>query len=190
MISKIKLLTVILGVTVIACAIQIGPAPPPSPCQIESLLIDQSLFHQDIYQTGPPTKSSAPMRFGINRIGIGFTSMTRGGAIQDIYEGRNLRETQAKFAEIISYEFSPREDYTDWYIPPTLHYQSNIADQFRYGCHRYVPSGVEICRAIVQYGVYLIIFDADVSDILTHRDIEKILQTIDTKAARCLAGGK
>jgi len=190
MISKIKLLTVIFGVVMIACAIQIGPAPPPSPCQIESLLIDQSLFHQDIHQTGPPTKSGAPMRFGINKIGIGFTSMTRGGASQYIYEGRSLRETQAKFAEIVPYEFSPREDYTDWYIPPTLHFQSNLASQLRYGCHRYLARGVEICRAIAQYGVYLIIFDAHVSDILTHRDIEKILQTIDTKAAQCLAGQK
>ena len=182
-----KLVTIALFLSVTACVIHIGPTPAPSPCAIESLMLDESLFHDAIYQTGPPSKKGAPMRFGIDKRGVGFTSQTQGGAGQDVYEGRSARQTQEKFTEIVQFAFSRRKGYTDWYIPEGLHYQSAVADQMRFGCHRHEASGVEKCQVLSQYEVYLVRFHVDISSFLTHTDLERLLQTIDTKMAQCLA---
>ncbi|MBN1935963.1 MAG: hypothetical protein JW934_14935 [Anaerolineae bacterium] len=172
----------------LACRIQIGPAPSPSPCSIESLLLDETFFHKDFYQTSVPSKDGAPMRFGINKIGTGFTSNQYGGATQEVYEGSDAKETRERFAENIAtgYDFSSREGWTDWYIPDTFDYQSLVADQFRFRCYKHKASGVETCQAVGQYGVYLIKFEADMSPILTYQDLERMLQGIDDKAAQCL----
>lgn len=188
MAHKIKLLPSLFLLITVACAIHIGPTPPPSPCPIESLMLDAASFHQDIHQTGPPSKEGSPMRFGVNKLGVGFTSMTQGGAIQDVYEGSSLQQTQEKFTDQLEVEFSSREGYTEWYIPEGLKYSSSVADQFQLGCRTHQASSTEICRTIGQYGVYLIIIEVDISSILTHQDMQRLLQTIDAKAAQCLAG--
>jgi hypothetical protein len=184
---RIKLLIGIVFLMATAC-IKIGAEPLPSPpCPIESLLLDESFFHSDIHRTGPPSRDAAPMRFGVNRIGVGFTSMTQGGATQDVYQARSTEEAQKKFADYVNAKFSAREGWTEWYIPDAFNYQSSVADQFRFGCYRHEASDVETCQAVGQYDVYLIRFYANMSSILTYRDLERMLQAIDNKVAQCLA---
>lgn len=185
---RIKFLIGIALLTTMACIkIGAGQPPPLPPCPIESLLLDESFFHPDIHQTGPPSRDGAPMRFGVNRIGVGFTSMTQGGASQHVYQGRSVKEAQKKFAEEVEWEFSAREGWTEWYVPDTFNYQSFVADQIRFSCYRHKASGVETCQAFDQYDMYLIELSADMSSILTYQDLERMLQAIDSKVAQCLA---
>ncbi len=186
MIRRISMASLLLFATLLACAIHIGPTPPPSPCPIANLLVDETLFPEEFFQTEPPSKDAAPIRFGINKIGVGFTTMNKGGAIQQVYEGGSLQDTQKEYQEEISLLFSPRKGWTDWYIPSAFNYQSTVADQFRFGCYTHVASGVESCQAVGQYGVFLIRFHTDMSPVMTYRNLEHILQVIDRKAAKCL----
>ena len=184
---KIKLLVMIIFLAGTACVIQLGPPPSPPPCPIEMLLIDESMFHKDFFQTGPPSKDAAPARFGVNKLGIGFSSMAQGGGIQNIYEGRNIEQTTKQFDEYANNVFSTRLGWTEWYIPDAFVYQSKVADQFRFSCYKHEASGVETCQAVGQYDVYLIRFLADMSTIFTYQDLERILQEIDNKADQCIA---
>lgn len=183
---RLKLLPIMFFLMIIACAVRIGPPPPPAPCPIENLILEEASFHNEIHQTGPASKSGAPMRFGVNKLGVGFTSMTQGGATQDVYEGRSILQTQEKFTEQIDVEFSNQKGYTEWYTPTDFNYYSSVADQIRFACRRHEASNVENCRAIGQYNVYLIILDVDISSFLTYRDMARLLQTIDVKVTQCL----
>jgi hypothetical protein len=177
-------ITVVI-VIIVATACQIEPTAYPQRCPVEDLLLDKSLFHEDFHRWSP-SKDAAPMRFGIRKVGVGFSSETKGGAIQAVYRGPSVKETQRQFTNFAGSEFSSREGWTEWYIPDSFDYQSSVADQYRFSCYRHIASGVETCQAIGQYGPYLIRFHADMSSILTYQDLDRMLQAIDEKAAWCL----
>jgi len=173
----------IIFIVVTACPIQINPTLPPPPCPIADLLLDESLFHGDFSRSAP---WPPPMRFGVDKTGVTFSSKTKGGAIQDVYLGSSVKETQRQFTEYTKWEFFPFEGYTEWYTPNSFDYHSAVADQYQFACYRHMASGVETCQAIGQYGPYLIRFAADMSPVLTYQDLDRMLQAIDEKAARCL----
>jgi len=177
-------LAVIVIAVASACCME--PTASPRPCPVEDLLLEESLFNEDFRQGAMPSKDAAPMRFGIDKIGAGFSSMTKGVAGEDIYLGRSVKETRRQFADFAGSEFSPRKGWTEWYMPDSFDYQSSVADQYRFGCYRHIASGVETCQAIGQYGPYLVRFHANISSILTYQDLGRMLQAIDEKAARCL----
>jgi hypothetical protein len=177
-------LAAIILIAVIAC--QIGSTLPPPPCPIEDLLLDESVFSEEFFR-GLPSKDSAPIRFGRDKIGVGFGSRTQtGGMAQDVYLGLGIRETQKEFEDWLKWEFSPREGWTEWYTPDAFDYQSSVADQYRFACYKHIASGVEDCQAIGQYGPYLIRFQATMSSILTYQVVERASQAIDAQAAQCL----
>jgi len=176
----------IVFIVVTACPIQINPTLPPPPCPIEELLLDKSTFPEDFFQT-MPGKYSAPIRFGIDKIGVGFGSTTQtGGVAQDVYLGSSAEKAQKEFINWAKWEFSSREGWTEWYTPESFDYQSLVADQYCFACYRHIESGVETCQAIGQYGPYLIRFLANMDSLLTYQDLERALQAIDERAARCL----
>ena len=173
-------------IIIVATACRIVSTLPPPHCPIEDLLLDESVFPEDFFQT-LPSKDGAPIRFGIDKIGVGFGSTTQpGGVGQDVYLGRSTKEAQREFIDWAKWEFSPREGWTEWYTPESFNYQSSTADQYRFACYKHIASGVETCQAIGQYGPYLIRFHTNLSTILTYQDLERMLQAIDEKAARCL----
>jgi hypothetical protein len=157
----------------------------PQRCPVEDILLDESLFHQDFYRWSP-AEDAAPMRFGIEKIGVGFTSPSKGGAIQDVYRGTSVRAAQRQFADFVDTEFSSREGYTEWYMPDSLSHQSSVADQVQFACHKHIASGAEQCQAIIRYGPYLIRVHASMSSVLSYQDLERMLQAIDEGAAACL----
>jgi hypothetical protein len=180
--AKSLFFAAIIIITSTACRI-VSTLPSPH-CPIEDLLLDESVFHKDFHRSWP-SEDGAPMRFGIDKIGVTFSSMTKGGAIQSVYLGGSVNETQRQFTDFVG-EFSSRKGWTEWYTPDTFDYQSSVADQYRFACYRHIESGVETCQAIGQYGPYLIQFYTKMSEILTYQDLEHMLQTIDEKAIRCL----
>jgi hypothetical protein len=179
---------VVMLVALLACSIQ-GKTDKPieSRCPIEDLMIDKSLFQEEWYQEGPPEQKTALIRFGIKKLSAGFISQRHGVARHDVYEGENFEETERQYFEEVDSWFSPREGWTEWYIPRGLNYESSIADQYRVGCYTHKTSGVETCKMMAQYDVYLTRFHSDMSSIMTYYDLYRILQTIDNKMAECLA---
>lgn len=172
---------VVLG---LVCGIN-KPAVSP-PCPLENLMIDESLFPDGWYQPGPPRERSAPVRWGIEKLGVGFISQKNGVALQDVHQGQTVSQTEKGYLELVTSWFDSRTDETDWYIPPEFNYESPIANQFRFGCRIHKPSGVQSCQMVGQYGIYLTRFHTVMSPIMTYNDLAHILQAIDDKMAQCL----
>ena len=189
MFRKVSSLNWITLIVLSACSI-LGKAGEPamSPCPIEDLMIDESLFREGWLQEGPPEQRTALIRFGIRKLSVGFISQRHGVARHDVYEGENFEETEKQYFREVDSWFSPREGWTDWYTPK-FNYESPIADHYRFSCYTHKASGVETCAMMGQYGVYLTRFHADMSSIMTYDDLNRILQAIDGKMAKCLADG-
>lgn len=182
--SRILFLAAIIIVVTTACRIGLAPSAPP--CPIEDLLLDETPFHGDFYR-GLPSEDLAPMRFGIDKIGVDFGSVTRGGGVlQDVYLGSSTRSTQKQFTDFVGSGFSLRRGWTEWYVPDSFDYQSSVADQYRFACYKHIASGVETCQAVGQYGPYLIRLHANMSPILAYQDLERAFRAIDAQAAQCL----
>lgn len=173
----------------LACSIldEINEPVLPPPCPIENLMIDESLFSGGWSQMGPPDKSGAPIRWGVDKLGVGFITQENGVANQVVHQGRNPEHTEKGYFDLVDSWFDSREDETAWYVPPEFNYEGPIANHYRFGCRTHVPSGVQSCLMVGQYGVYLTQFYTDMSPIMTYRDLERILRTIDNKMAQCLS---
>jgi hypothetical protein len=188
MLRKLNLLNLITLVALSACSILGKVDKPIEPtCPIEDLMIDKSLFQEGWYQEGPPSERATVIRFGINRLSVGFLSQRHGVVGHDVHEGRSSEETEKQYFKEIDSWFAPREGWTDWYIPREFNYQSAIADHYQFRCYTHKASGVETCKMMGQYGVYLTGLYADMSPIMTYYDLDRILQAIDSKMAKCLA---
>lgn len=168
------------------CGVLLCVPPPAAPCAIETLLVSETVFPERWEQQGLPDSRGAPASFGVERIGIGFSTSTRGGAVQAVYRAFDTRTAAAGYHDFMSY-FSVRERETEWTLPAELTYHSQIADQFRLGCSTHSASGVQRCQFIGQYNVYLVVFHTYMSsDLMTYEDFEHILQDIDRRMAECL----
>ena len=168
------------------CGVLICRPPPAAPCEIETLLVDESIFPEGWKEQGPPRSKEATASLGVEKIGTGFSTRTRGVAIQDVYRAYDTRAAVTGYKDLMSF-FSVREDETEWVLPIELTYRSQVADQFRLGCSTHRPSGVQRCQFIGQYGVYLVKFHTYMSsDLMTYEHLEHILQDIDQRMAECL----
>jgi hypothetical protein len=187
MFHKMTLPTFVTLLGLLACSvIRTNEAIVPPPCPMENLMIDKSLFPEGWHQEGPPRQRSAPVRWGIEKLGVGFLTQENGVAGQVVHRGENFSHTEDGYFELVDSWFDSEEDATDWYIPPEFNYESAIANHDRFGCRTYKPSGVESCQLVGQYGVYLTRFHTFMSPIMTYDDLAHILQAIDDKMAQCL----
>lgn len=181
-VGLIILLVLLVGST---CGVNEPITLPP--CPIETLMIDKSYLPEEmLWYQEIPSRRGAPVRWGVDKLGVGFSSQKNGGVIQDVYRGENFDQAEDGYFDLVTSWFDSREDETDWYIPSMFNYESVIADHFRFGCRTHKPSGVESCQMVGQYGIYVTRFRADISSIMTYEDLEHILQTIDDKMAQCL----
>jgi len=168
------------------CGVITCVPPPAAPCPIETLLVNEAVFPEGWEQQGVPDSRGAPASFGVERIGIDFSTPTRGVAVQHVYRAFNTRAAAAGYRDFMS-DFSVREEETEWTLPTELTYRSQVADQFRLGCSTHCPSGVQRCQFIGQYGPYVVVFHTYMSsDMMTYGDFERILQDIDRRMAQCL----
>jgi hypothetical protein len=183
-----------LGLTIVVllvgisgcCGVLLCASPPAALCEIETLLVDEAVFPEGWTQQGIPDSRGAPASFGVERIGIGFSTRIRGVAGQAVYRAFDIRAAVAGYRDFMSY-FSVREGETEWSLPTEFTWRSQIADQFRLGCSTHRSSGVQRCQFIGQYDVYLVRFHTYMSsDLMTYEDLECILQDIDLRMAECL----
>ena len=187
--AKIELLLptvlVLLG-TSACCGVLFCVPPPGAPCEIETLLVDESVFPRGWEQQGLPSSEQATISFGVEKRGTGFSTRTRGVAVQDVYRAFNARAAATGYRDFRSL-FSVRKEETEWTLPAELTYRSQVADQYRLACSTHRPSGVERCQFVGQYRMYLVSFHTYMStQMMTYDDFEHILQDIDQRMAKCL----
>lgn len=174
----------IVSTTAVCCGVIFCHPPPAPPCDIESLLITESLFPTGWEEEMSPFHD-APARFGVERIGKEFLS-SGPVAIQDIYRAADASTAAAGYEDFQS-DFTVRDDQSDWIVPEGLSYNSSIADQFRVACAVRYPIPEEVCQFIGQYGVYVVRFHTHMSpELMTYQDLERILLDIDRRMAECL----
>jgi len=184
---QFTLATAILLVGIPCCSVGLTLRPPPTaPCEIETLLVDESVLPMAWEQQGPPRAKSAPVRFGVERIGTVFSTPTFGGGLQHIYRARDKREATKGYHDFVGDFFSTRDTETEWEIPPEITFRSQVADQDHLGCSTHIRSSVRRCQFIAQYEVYIVRFDADMSEVMTYAGFERILQDIDSRMTQCL----
>jgi len=172
-------------VVLLACSIWEGEPIMPPPCPIEELMIDISLFPADWSQNSLPSERNAPVRWGVDKLGVSFSTQEYGGAIHDVYRGRNLNDAKKGYLNLSESWFQLREDEGEWYIPSDFNYESTVADQYRFGCSIHKPSGFQTCQLSAQYNVYVTRFYTGMSPMMTYKDLEHILRAIDSKMAKC-----
>lgn len=179
------MMTLLLGASG-CCSVVTCVPPPDAPCSIETLLVDEAAFPKGWEQQGVPDSRGAPASFGVERIGIGFSTLTRGVAVQHVYRAFNTHTAVAGYHSFMSY-FSVREEETEWILPTELVHSSQVADQYRLGCSTHRTSGIQLCQFVGQYGPYLVRFHTYMSsDMMTYKQFEHILQDIDRRMANCL----
>jgi hypothetical protein len=172
--------------TIGCCGVFICRPPPAAPCDIETLLVEETVLREGWEESGPPRSAEATVRFGIEKIGTGFSTPRDGVAIQGVYRAEDASAAASGYQDFMSF-FSLREDETEWFLPSELTYGGLGADRSRLGCSTHRTNGVERCQFIAQYGVYLVRFHTYMSpDMMTYEDLERILQDIDRRMAKCL----
>ena len=181
------LVAVALSVGISGCrGIFICKSPSSAPCDIKTLLVQEMVFPKGWEELGPPRAEEAAVRFGIEKIGTGFSTPKHGVAIQDVYRAQDAGAAASGYQDFMSF-FSLREEETDWSLPVELTYSNPSADQSRLGCSTQRSSGVERCQFIAQYGVYLLRFHTYMSpEMMTYDDLEHILQDIEGRMTECL----
>lgn len=184
---RFLLTTAVLVVGVVGCCGAIvWKTPPAPPCDIETLIVQEGLFPEGWQRLGEPRAEDAPSLLGVEKIGTAFSTPARGGAIQDVYRTFDTRAAVSGYEKLLSH-FSVRSEETEWTLPEALDYHGSTADQFRLGCSTWLPTNVESCQFLGQYGVYLVRFHTLMSpDMMTYEDLEHILQDIDRRMAECL----
>lgn len=181
------LVAVVLSVCTAGCRGMFTCKPPPAaPCDIETLLVQETAFPEGWEESGSPRVEEATVRFGIEKIGTGFSTPNQGVAIQDVYRARDTGAAASGYQDFMSF-FSLHREETEWFLPSELTYNSLGADRFRLGCSTDRTSGVERCQLIAQYGVYLLRFHTYMSpEMMTFENLELILQDIDRRMSLCL----
>jgi hypothetical protein len=176
----IVFLTALLGGS-LACIT--NTTPPPAPCSIETLLIDENVVPTawKFNMAGVPAK-----RFGVEFETVYFVS-EYGGGIQDVYREWSERAADKAYREMVATNFGERAALAAWTVPSGLTYQSSIANQAQLGCTTDVVRRSRHCQYIGLYGPYVVLFLADMSEVMTYADFEFVLQSIDQRMSDCLA---
>ena len=156
--------------------------PPPAPCSIETLLIDERDVPKEwqFNMTGEP-----PTRFGVEFQTIYYVS-EYGGGTQDVYREWSASDARREYYKLVGTYFSDSGKLTEWMTPPGLAYESSVADEARVGCASEAVTAFSRCQFIGLYGPYVVRFAAHMSEVMTDSDFESVLLTIDQRMSECL----
>jgi hypothetical protein len=135
-----------------------------------------------------------------DRFGVEFTRFNAhnshnysfGGVTETIYRAWTEREAKRGYNDFVETYFYPKgnffchDEVTEWEIPLELSYRSNMADRAQLGCTVGCATDLKVCQYIAKYDVYVIWFYADMSEVITYTEFERILQDIDSRMIECL----
>lgn len=103
--------------------------------------------------------------------------------IQEVYHFKSAHEAHAKFQLYREVEFrkaTTRTPSTDYVVPADIAYASTLADESYLACG---IDSVSVCKLVARYRNIFIFFyfvvDDEMSDGLTHAEIELIVNSLD-----------
>lgn len=157
--------------------------PPPAPCPLDVVLIDESIVPEAWYlnMSGEPAA-----RFGVEFEAVFFNS-SYGGGIYAVYREWSTRKAKDSYDDFVKSYFSSNDELPEWTAPSELTYQSLVADQVQFGCSTEVGTDREYCQFAAQYDVYIVWFYSVMSEVMTYADFEAVLQEIDRRMTECLS---
>ena len=174
-----------LGSLVACCGVIACRPPVAGPCNIQTLMVAETVFPDGWRPQDDANARYAPARFGIEKIGNSYLAPDL-VAVQDVYRAASAGKAREGYTDFM-FDFVRREEETDWSLPPELQYHSQIADQYRLECTALRSGGGEHCLFIAQYDVFLTEFHTYMSpEMMTYGDLEHVLQDIDRRMAQCL----
>jgi hypothetical protein len=165
-----------------------GVAPrPPAPCDLESLLIDDTLLPEGWEKPGSQGARVGRASFAVDWIGTCYSSRTQGGACHVVQQAADVREAGEGYGEFqMGFNLLGRGT-TGWTRLRDVGYESSVADRYRVACKTHVATGYEQCLFVARYDVYVVEFEALISaDGMTRADVEAVLADIDRRMAACL----
>ena len=173
----------------VVCACLCGCLPSGGPTEVERRMFSVKLQPTDFslgwkqrnYQVGD-IEGAVAARTWAFASGAGASSVSPGAAHEIIvYPGADIAADA--YPDMIAKWFPT----PTWVSPDQLHYQSTVADQFRFACIPATINGIPTssCRAVGQYGSLVSVFVTNVFEDrwFTWEDMEHILQVIDERMA-------
>jgi hypothetical protein len=157
---------------------------------IEELLIDVSAFPADWHVDGPPAPEphyDGAITYQKEDIQIGFKadSPVHIAAGQVVYRFSARWKAAAAYSGQLRVLFAnSAAAVTPWETPEELPYESAVADQFHFACHRTTLGPNTVCAALGQYEEYLVDFHTIMdTEYMTFADLERILVAVDERMA-------
>jgi hypothetical protein len=159
-----------------------GPVATPT-FPIESLLLDKSAF-PDGWVAGEPYDPEDGFGLAVC-VHYSPPATSPGGiALHAAYVARSPEEAADGYGIWAGFWLSDREGWSAWRAPDEWHYQSSIADQYRFACSREEDDGRQVCQAVGRYGRYMIRFHTFMNpETMTPSDLERVLVAIDERMA-------
>lgn len=160
--------------------------PPPAPCPMEELLLNEASFPSgDWQQLGSPRPRGAPSSVGVEKLGTSFTAGQREVAVIGVYRFFDEGGAERSFHDLGGTWFRDRPSETTWFMPEQITVNPT-ADRYRLACNFDDAFEVHQCRFIGQYGVYVV--ELSVRTIESSEDaFGTIVEEIDARFNACLA---
>lgn len=160
--------------------------PPPAPCPVETLLLDEASFPSgDWEQLGSPSPRGAPSTVGVERLGTSFSAKQREVAVNHVYRFFEEGDAERGFYDLSETWFRDRPYETTWLVPEQIAIKP-AADEFRLACNYDKELEVHQCRFIGQYGVY--VTELSMRTIASSEDeFAMAVANVDARLNACLA---
>lgn len=166
--------------------------PPPPPCPIASLFVDEALIPEPLVSLG---SGDPPARYGVEFEEIEFVHPQEyeGGKVrQVIYRAENEWRAMRGYKDFVDTyfyagpSFHCDDEETVWDIPAAIDFESSAADEWQLGCTIECTTDPQCCQYIGRYGVYFVWYYAWMSEVVTYTEFEDILEDIDSRMTQCL----
>lgn len=185
--KQLPLTIIILVISLSGCCFICAP-PPEAPCRIDELLLTESdLPGNDLFVSETPGIGGAPLRLGVERIGVTFSAPEIfDGAHHQIYRMVDEEAALKAYQDVEERDFLTEDYLEEWTLVPELARIKTSASEQRMGCNFLKFTQAEDCRLVAQYGPYLVRFNIrlhglDVSDVVT------LIEEIDSRMTECLS---
>ncbi|NMC34700.1 MAG: hypothetical protein GYA36_19935 [Veillonellaceae bacterium] len=186
MMTNRQLLSLLIPLVIIVFS-GCGSPPPEAPCQIDELLLKESdLPGNNIFVSETPSIKGAPMRLGVERIGVAFGAPELfDGANHQIYRMVDEDAAFKAYQDVEEEDFSTKDYLEEWNLIPELSQIKTSASSQRMGCNLLIYTKAKECRLLALYGPYLVRFSIRLHD-LQYTDVTPLIQEIDSRMTECL----
>jgi hypothetical protein len=187
--NKIRKPIILIAIVIMAlcCTLLILPLIgvssniPQGSCSVRELLLDINLFPEE---TTMSTVERDP-DYGLAEASRTFIILSEAF---EAYQYIQYHSSPLSAWEIYTYNYAifKEDKYSGpWSIPEEITTKSKIADQYHFACSKNTTFGDQ-CFLTARYRRYYVFLRVNLSQGFTVKDIEPLLQTIDSRMSACI----